>query len=259
MSRTHTKRKFVSLAVLAVCPCRLMRAQGLDPALFATALATHPEAIATPAPHPSLLALTQRASALGAAGRYDEQLDTLNYAAGLMLASVEAHPNPAGDLATADALFDLGLRLDGAGHPRDAVRILSLALQLVNRHAQASSYELFTLQLALAHAQARAGDTAAAAATCSAASTVRISTHELHQHRLGDRTLLDTRRQLFCGESQPALTTLNDEITAHPHRAEPHQLLAQYQLATGNWTEANRELQLWQNSPEIRNALPTVH
>ena len=194
------------------------------------------------------------AVALRNQGRYDEELNTLDLAAGLLLRDLAQHPNREQNALAVEYLNQLALRMDGAGRPEDAVRLLRTALTLAEHDRKLyEPYYLFTVQLDLAHALAQSGDTAGAAALCK---TLAISPKEIRSGHAGNATIAQARKQLFCGEAEAALSALHQQSSA---LAEPHKILSDYALATHHPEEAAREYALYLHAPEFQSRAATTN
>lgn len=180
------------------------------------------------------------------AKRWDEELLLRDRLAGLRLRAVSERLERPLRFAVAMELYELGLRLDGAGRPKDAVRVLQAGLALATAEREFSGeYSLLRLRGALGHALADAGEAQAAGAVCREAVAGAVSAKEIESEGLGGRGVLEARRVIFCGQPGVGIERLQKEAAAHREYSEIHRVLGDYAAATGRWDTAEREYRMW--------------
>lgn len=229
---SHSKRRTLGIAVMAMATFHEARAQRADN--------TVPESTA------KLSVLPELAAQLAASPGADPQLELHE-----RITAIETSTTPVSARARQqqiDALLDLGLRYEGSGRGTDAVHTLEQAEQLAtDAHAR------FVIELALAHASQQQGNDTAWKEHCAAAHPENISNEEIRRHVLGNRSILVAQKELFCSNGSDARAVLAKSA----NHAAVHQVLSEYDLATGDWVRAEAEYILWRNSPEILQA--TTH
>jgi|GEM_PF-5663761 len=208
-----------------------------------------------------LQALEMLIYGLHEAGRFAEETPLLDEVAGYRLRRTTLHPERIGDYITVTSLEELALHLLGAGEAAKAVDVLRVSLNIAGQNPDVyEKYVLYSLNLDHAYALSAAGRKSDAASACREISPASVPRGEIKvlshsqlstsspagkPYEVGGRKIVELRKELFCGDPAVALPSLQRELKAHPEFVAIHRVLSDYNYATGKWSEAAKENDLW--------------